>query len=100
MRISRRAKFIRWLTGRDIRGLDVANLPVETARRHFEKIARSFLIRAKGVEVEQTQIAGVDVDWLRPNNARKDKVLLYLHGGAYVIGSPRTHRQLVSQGNR
>lgn len=96
MRISRRAKFIRWLTGRYIRGLDVANLPVETARRHFEQIARSFLIRAKGIQVEQTQIAGVDVDWLRPNNARKDKVLLYLHGGAYVIGSPRTHRQLVS----
>ena len=96
MRISRRAKFIRWLTGRYIRGLDVANLPVETARRHFEQIARSFLIRAKGIQVEQTQIAGVDVDWLRPKNARKDKVLLYLHGGAYVIGSPRTHRQLVS----
>ena len=96
MRISRRAKFIRWLTGRYIRGLDVANLPVETARRHFEQIARSFLIRAKGIQVEQTQIAGVGVDWLRPKNARKDKVLLYLHGGAYVIGSPRTHRQLVS----
>ena len=96
MRISRRAKFIRWLTGRYIRGLDVANLPVETARRHFEQIARSFLIRTKGIQVEQTQIAGVDVDWLRPKNARKDKVLLYLHGGAYVIGSPRTHRQLVS----
>ncbi len=96
MSISRRAKFVRWVTGRYIKGLDVANLPVATARRHFEKIARTFLIRAKNVEVEQTQIAGVDVDWLRPKKARKDKVLLYLHGGAYVMGSPRTHRQIVS----
>lgn len=96
MSISRRAKFVRWITGRYIKGLDFPNLPVEKARRHFEKIAGTFLIRATGVEVEQTQIAGVDVDWLRPKNARKDKVLLYLHGGAYVMGSPRTHRQLVS----
>ncbi len=96
MSISRRAKFVRWVTGRYIKGLDVSNLPVATARRHFEKIARTFLIRAKNVEVEQTQIAGVDVDWLRPGKARKDKVLLYLHGGAYVMGSPRTHRQLAS----
>ena len=96
MTISRRAKFVRWLTGKYIKGLDVPHLPVEKARAQFEKIAGSFLIRATGVEVEQTQIAGVDVDWLRPKNARKDKVLMYLHGGAYVMGSPRTHRQLVS----
>lgn len=96
MTISRRAKFVRWLTGRYIKGLDVSHLPVEKARAQFEKIAGSFLVRATGVEVEQTQIAGVDVDWLRPKNARKDKVLMYLHGGAYVMGSPRTHRQLVS----
>lgn len=96
MSISRRAKFVRWITGRYIKGLDVPSLPVEKARRSFEKIAGSFLVRAFGVNVEQTQIAGVDVDWLRPKKARTDKVILYLHGGAYVIGSPRTHRQLVS----
>jgi acetyl esterase/lipase len=96
MTISRRAKFVRWLTSKYIKGLDVPNLPVETARAQFERIAGAFLVRAMGVAVEQTQIAGVDVDWLRPKNAREDKVLLYLHGGAYVIGSPRTHRQLVS----
>jgi len=96
MTISRRAKFVRWLTSKYIKGLDVPNLPVETARAQFERIAGAFLVRAMGEAVEQTQIAGVDVDWLRPKNAREDKVLLYLHGGAYVIGSPRTHRQLVS----
>jgi len=79
-----------------MQSLDVPKLPVAIARGHFEKVASTFLVRAFGVEVEQSQIAGVDVDWLRPKKAREDKVLLYLHGGAYVIGSPRTHRQLVS----
>jgi len=96
MGISRRAKFVRWITSRYIQGLDVPNLPVEEARHNFEAIAGKFLVRAIGVKVESSKIAGVDVDWLRPKNARKDKVLFYLHGGAYVIGSPRTHRQLVS----
>ena len=96
MSMSRRAKFVRWITGRYMQDLDVPNIPVQTARRHFEKIAGTFLIRAIGVEVESSQIGGVDVDWLRPKKARKDKVLFYLHGGAYVIGSRRTHRQLVS----
>lgn len=96
MSISRRAKFIRWVTSRYIKRIDVARLPVESARAHFENFARIFLRRAHGVSVDQAQIAEVDVDWLRPKEARQDKVILYLHGGAYVMGSRRTHRQLVS----
>jgi acetyl esterase/lipase len=59
--------------------LDVANVPVETAREHLEFIAKTLLRAVR-----------------YPKDARKDKVLLYLHGGAYVLGSRRTHRQLVS----
>ena len=96
MSISRRAKFIRWVTSRYIKRIDMARLPPDSARAHFERFARIFLRRAHGVDVEQSQIAGIDVDWLRPTDARQDKVIFYLHGGAYVMGSRRTHRQLVS----
>jgi acetyl esterase/lipase len=96
MTMSHRAKFVRWLTSGYMQKLDVANVPVETARKHLESIARMLLVKAVGVSVEPSEIAGIEVDWLRPKNAREDKVLFYLHGGAYVIGSRRTHRQLVS----
>jgi monoterpene epsilon-lactone hydrolase len=96
MTMSHRAKFVRWLTSGYMQKLDVANVPVETARKHLETVARTLLVRATGVRVEQSQMAGIDVDWLRPKGAREDKVLFYLHGGAYVLGSRRTHRQLVS----
>ena len=96
MTMSRRAKFVRWLTSGYMQKLDVANVPVETARKHLETVARTLLVRATGVRVEQSQMAGIDVDWLRPKGAREDKILFYLHGGAYVLGSRRTHRQLVS----
>jgi len=94
--ISRRAKFVRWLTSRYMQDLDVPNVPVETARKHFEKVAKILLPRAIGIEVESSQLAGIDVDWLRPKKSDKSKVIFYLHGGAYVIGSRRTHRQMVS----
>lgn len=96
MMMSRRAKFVRWLTSGYMQKLDVANVPVDTARKHLETVARTLLVRATGVHVEQSQLAGIDVDWLSPKLARKDKILFYLHGGAYVLGSRRTHRQLVS----
>jgi acetyl esterase/lipase len=76
--------------------LDVANVPVETAREHLEFIAKTLLRAVRHVLIEPGQLGGVEVDWIYPKDARKDKVLLYLHGGAYVLGSRRTHRQLVS----
>ena len=94
MSLSRRAKFVRWLTSRYMQKLDVHNVPVEVAREHLETATRMFSRRARGVETRPDRLAGVDVDWLHPEGARKDKVLYYLHGGAYVLGSRRTHRKL------
>lgn len=97
MAISRRAKFVRWLTGRYMQKLDVPNVPVEQARHHLEVAAKTMLVKTRGLKLEQSSLAGIDVDWLRPKGARTDKVLYYLHGGAYVLGSRRTHRKLVSR---
>jgi acetyl esterase/lipase len=76
--------------------LDIPNVPVERARQHLETFAKIFLVVSKGVSAESGQLAGIDVDWLRPKGARPDQILLYLHGGAYILGSRRTHRQLAS----
>ena len=37
----------------------------------------------------------LDAEWLRPRGAHPTRVLLYLHGGGYVLGSLNTHRSLV-----
>ena len=37
----------------------------------------------------------MDAEWLRPREAHPTRVLLYLHGGGYVLGSLNTHRSLV-----
>ena len=37
----------------------------------------------------------LEAEWLRPRDAHHSRVLLYLHGGGYVLGSLNTHRSLV-----
>lgn len=39
----------------------------------------------------------VSADWVWVEASRPDRVVLYLHGGAYVMGSPRTHRGLAGR---
>ncbi|MGN6189837.1 MAG: alpha/beta hydrolase [Conexibacter sp.] len=58
----------------------------------------------RGSVVEHTQVAGLPAEWVRGPRAlgasahRDDRaVVLYLHGGGYIFGSPRTHRNLVSR---
>jgi epsilon-lactone hydrolase len=43
---------------------------------------------------EACEMAGVLGEWVRDERADDDRVVLHLHGGAYVMNSPRTHRGL------
>jgi monoterpene epsilon-lactone hydrolase len=92
---SRRARIVRWITSWYIQRIDVRTADVHKIRKRLDFIGR-LLLRAFGVRVERTTIAGLYAEWLRPKRAPDDKVLLYLHGGAYVIGSCRSHGQMVS----
>lgn len=93
--ISRRARFIRWITGRYIQSIDMHSADVLKLRRRLDRLG-SLLMKAFRVKLERTTINGLYAEWLRPKKARRGKVLLYLHGGAYVMGSCRSHRQMVS----
>lgn len=52
---------------------------------------------AIGTRIEPVVFAGVPGEWLIPENDDKTHVLLYLHGGAYSVGSCESHRGMVSQ---
>src|SRR5690242_12544439 len=52
-----------------------------------------------GVTIEPRTVGGVPGLWHRPDAGEHgdDAVVLYLHGGGYVIGSPDTHRSLTAR---
>ncbi len=86
---------IRGLSARYVKKIEPSAVDVLELRRRLDRISR-FLKRAFGVAVEPATVNGLHAEWLRPKGAPGDKVLLYLHGGAYVVGSCATHRQMVS----
>ena len=52
---------------------------------------------AMSVKCERGRLAemgGVPGEWHEPELGSKDTVVLYLHGGGYVLGSPTSHRGL------
>lgn len=48
------------------------------------------------LEIVQVDANGVVAEWVHPTK-EDPGVILYLHGGAYVAGSPRTHRNLTTR---
>jgi acetyl esterase/lipase len=50
-----------------------------------------------GTETLATEAGGVPAEWVSAPGADPDRVLLYLHGGGYCIGSIATHRSLVAR---
>jgi len=50
----------------------------------------------KGVQVVKEVAGGVPAEWLIPPVVTNGRVVLYLHGGSYVSGSPDSHRSLAA----
>jgi monoterpene epsilon-lactone hydrolase len=78
----------------------VANQPaevnLEASRLGLEMLSGSTPI-APDVTVERITIEGIPAEWVTAPNALDDRVFLYLHGGAYIMGSCNTHRNLASK---
>jgi acetyl esterase/lipase len=48
-----------------------------------------------GIDVTETTVAGgIPALWIEPAGAAEGRVILYLHGGGYVVLSPRSHVRL------
>ncbi|WHY88734.1 alpha/beta hydrolase [Neobacillus novalis] len=69
---------------------------LEAARNNLEALS-GFTPIAPNIKVEKTTVEGVPAEWVTAPNAKEDRVLLYLHGGAYIMGSCTTHRYLASK---
>ena len=64
-------------------------------RAQYEKAER-FFPTPSDIKIEQVTAGAAAAEWLTPPGARADAAVLYLHGGGYVIGSPRSHRHLAA----
>ena len=70
------------------------NLSLTDARAALEKLGQAGKGPPERIRVTHTEIAGVPAESIEGRTTDPHRVLLYLHGGGYCMGSPRTHRDL------
>jgi epsilon-lactone hydrolase len=70
------------------------NAPLEKRRAFMERISEHV---ASDVTCEPVIAGGVPAEWIAAPGAVQDRVILYLHGGGYVIGSINTHRAMIAR---
>ena len=63
-------------------------------RAGMEKISEHV---ARDVICTPVDVAGIRAEWVEAPDAAADRVILYLHGGGYVMGSIGTHRAMVAR---
>lgn len=66
-------------------------------RRLMLEILTAAARAPKGTRFQRVTIAGVPVERVQPPHSATDGTLIYLHGGAYALGSARGYRGLVAQ---
>jgi epsilon-lactone hydrolase len=76
-----------------LRGVDLESLTIAERRKAIESVAS---VPPAGTLVERVEASGVPAEWVTPAGAGDGRVLLYLHGGGYQIGSPATLRHMIA----
>ncbi len=71
--------------------------PVAWQRFMFSSVAPRVARGGKACALEQAGGCSVNATWIVPPGAPRDRAILYLHGGGYVIGSIASHRKMVAQ---
>jgi acetyl esterase/lipase len=77
-------------------GLGLEELSVEDQRAAMEASAGMFPVEAD-VVASQVDAGGVPADWITVDESEIDRVVLYFHGGGYVMGSRNSHRGLAGR---
>jgi len=72
------------------------NATLQQQRATLEKSAR-YLPMPRHVDVKRTTAGNITAEWLRPVGATDNRAILYLHGGAYTMGSCTTYRALAAR---
>jgi epsilon-lactone hydrolase len=93
---TRREALLYRFTATAIRPTLSGDLPLPAARRAQELMARTVPVRSR-TQVRHGRIGGVRVEVVRPRTGGTDgNVVLYVHGGGFVMGSQRTHRMVTA----
>lgn len=91
-KISKRARALRRSLGAFVFDGDAS---LEDQRAGLDRADK--LPRPRGVDYLDTEVAGVGAIVATPTKVPVERHILYLHGGGYALGSPRSHISMVAR---
>lgn len=77
------------------RALPDADTPIEERRAAMDRIDK--LPRPRRVDYTDTTVGGVPAIVATPRATPPERHILYIHGGAYLLGSPKSHIALAAR---
>ena len=93
---SLQSRFARLMTKHVMGRAFKRNRSIPQWRGTMEQFAKYQRIPA-GTETRPLLVNGIAAEWVHASGAQTDSAILYLHGGAFVMGSPATHRELAAR---
>lgn len=78
------------------RSLFIHKTETHTHRISFERLS-NITKYPRFVEKEEVLYAGIPSAWFKAAKTSNDKVILYLHGGGYCVGSYNSHRAMIAR---
>lgn len=63
-------------------------------RANYERLHRFFPV-SRLAKIQAFQGKGFKGEWIDAKNSRPDMVVLYFHGGGFVFGNPKVHRDMI-----
>ena len=67
------------------------------AQREFLETAMASAGLLADTQVEKINVGSIPAEWVSAPGAQPERVLLYLHGGGYCMGSCNTHRDIAAR---
>jgi len=71
--------------------------PIEDLRSRYDAIFAGFGEVDADAVIQTAQLGGVRGEWLTIADTAPQRVIIYLHGGGFISGSPESHRPLVAR---
>ena len=70
--------------------------PIEQRRAAFEAVTTFFPV-PQDVKAEPVDAGGIPAEWIAAPSTDAERVIYYLHGGSYALGSVNSHREMISR---
>jgi acetyl esterase/lipase len=71
------------------------NTSIERLRYENDMMAEKLVKKIDGIKYEKTNFPDFYSEWVKFDGAPEEKIVLYFHGGGFVMGNAKSHRNLV-----